>query len=158
MEDQVAVERRQVGAQIRQAEERSVVLERVVRGPHHAVSVAASIADQDDGEAVQTDVVANLFEGPGIDERRNAVDPRAETGSRQSRAHGDHVLLGHAGVDEPLPQSVAQRLQGHEAEITGEEHESWTARGVYERLAEDLSHDSSVSRTAWRYWGSVRGR
>ena len=157
LDAQVVVEGRHVGAEVRQAEQRAVVLQRMVGGPHHAVAVTAAVADQHHRQPVQADVVADLLERPGVDERRDAVDPRAQPGPRQPGGHRDHVLLGDAGVDEPLPQGIAQRLQGHEAEVAGQEHEPRAAGGLYERLTEGFSHAPSVSRVAWRYLGPVNG-
>ena len=63
---------------LRQAQQGAIVLQRVMRGPHHAVAVAAAVADQHDRQVVQADVVADLLEGPGVDERGDAVDPRSQ--------------------------------------------------------------------------------
>ena len=94
---------------------------------------------------MQADVVADLLERPGVEERGDAVDPGPEAGPRQARAHRDHVLLGHARVDEPPPEGVAQRLEGLETEVAGQEYE---IRGDGRRppgLAKDVSHASVTS-------------
>ena len=68
---------------------------------HHAVAIAAAIAHQDDRKLVQADVIADLLERPGINERSNAVNPWAQARPRQPGGDRYHVLLGNARVDEP---------------------------------------------------------
>ena len=130
MAAQVAVERRHVGAQVRQAEQGPVVLQGVVRRPHHAVAVAAAVADQHDRQAVQADVVADLLERPGVDERRDAVDPGPQPAAGQPGGRPRPCSARPRRVDEPLAQRVAQRLQGLEAEVAGQEHELRAAGGA----------------------------
>jgi hypothetical protein len=108
---------------VRQTEQGAVILQRVVGAPHHPEGVAAAIADQAHGQAVRADVVADLFEGPRVDERGDAVDPWGETRIGEARGDADHVLLGDAGVDEARPHRLAQRLKGLEAEIPSQEDE-----------------------------------
>ena len=57
----------------------TIIFQGMMGGPHHSVAVTASIADQNDGEPVQADIVTNLFERPGVDERRNTIKPGAKT-------------------------------------------------------------------------------
>ena len=107
----IAVERRNEGAKVRQTEQGTIILKRVVSRAHDAIAVAASVADQHDGKPVQADVVADLLVGTGVDKWGNAVHPRTKPGSRQAGGHRDHVLLGNSRVDETGPENVAQRFE-----------------------------------------------
>src|SRR5439155_26247081 len=92
----VAVERRDVSAQVRQAQKRAIVLQGMVRRAHDAVAVAAAITDRHYRQGVQADVVAELLERAGVGKWRDGVDPRPPAGACQPRADGYHVLLGDA--------------------------------------------------------------
>ena len=97
----VRVEGRHVRSDMRQAKQCAIVFQRVVGRSHHAVAIAAAVAHQDDRKLVQADVVADLLERPGVNERSNAVDPGTQARPRQPGGDRDHVLLGNARVDEP---------------------------------------------------------
>ena len=58
----VRVKRRNKNAQVRQGEQDAVIFQRVMRAAHHAVAVASAVADQDDRQTVEANIVANLLE------------------------------------------------------------------------------------------------
>ena len=94
----------------------------MVRTAHHAVSVSATVADQDHGQMMQADIIANLLEGTGVEEGRDAVGPRPQAAARQAGRDRYHVLLRNAGIDEARAHGILQRLQGFEAQVPGEEN------------------------------------
>ena len=100
----------------------AVVFQRMVRTAHHPVSISATVADQDHRQMMETDIIANLLEGTGVEEGRNAVGPWPQAAARQAGRDRDHVLLRNAGIDEARAHGILQRLQGFEAEVSGEEN------------------------------------
>src|ERR1700685_1156505 len=118
---------------------------------HHAVSVSASVAHNHHRQAMQAHVVADLLEGPGIDEGRNAVHPGTQVLPRQPGGHRDHVLLRDAGIDKAGAHRVAQRLKRIESQIAREKYEIATIRLRNQRLTKLLSHDAVTSPTARAY-------
>ena len=83
-----------------QAKQRAIVLNGVVRGPHHPVAVASSIAHDADGQIVETDIVANLFKWARVNKRGDAIRPRLQSGTCQARRDRYHVLFRNTCVDE----------------------------------------------------------
>ena len=75
---QVLVESRHIGRHIGQAKHHAVVLYGMVCRPHHAIAVAAAVADDLDGQLVESNVIADLLKWSGIAKRRNAVGPDFE--------------------------------------------------------------------------------
>jgi len=71
---------------------------------------------------VQANIVANLLERTGIEERSDAIGPGPQSASRQAGCDGDHVLLRDTGIDETRAQAILQGFQGFEAQVAGEEN------------------------------------
>ena len=71
---------------------------------------------------METDIVANLFEGAGVEKGRNAIGPRPQSRSRQTGRDRDHILFRDAGIDEAWAQGILQRLQSFETEVSGQEN------------------------------------
>ncbi len=94
----------------------------MMRTAHHAVSISATVADQDHRKMMETDIIANLLEGTGVEEGSNAVGPWPQSASRQAGRDRDHVLLRNAGIDEARAHSILQRFQGFEAKVPGQEN------------------------------------
>ena len=107
-----------------EGQQRAVVLDGVMSAAHDSVPVTTAIPDQDHGHTVQTDVVANLLECARIEKWRNTVHPRTQSCLSETSRHGNHVLLGYAGIDKALTHLIAKWLERLKSEIAGEKHES----------------------------------
>src|ERR1700733_11129430 len=105
---------------------------------------------------VQANVVADLFERTCITERRDAVDPGLVASTSDAGRHGNHVLLGHPCIDESRLECLLQRLERHEAEITGHKEVRLARRKGHHGAAKFISHGSSPS--AASYCSRVSGR
>jgi len=68
---------------------------------------------------MQTNIVADLFKGPRVQERGDAVHPRFQPRARHARGHRNHVLFRNARVDEPGLTGVAHALKCHESQVPG---------------------------------------
>ncbi len=71
---------------------------------------------------METDIVANLLEGAGVEEGCNAVGPRPQAAARQAGRNRDHVLFRYAGINKARAHGILQRLQGFETKISGEKN------------------------------------
>src|SRR5262245_3194190 len=125
---------------------------------HDPVTVTTSVANEDNRQIWQTDVVSDLFEGTRIHERRDTVNPGPEASLCEPRCNADHVLFGDPGIDKAGLHLIAKRLKGFEAQIAGQEDELGAPCIPDERSAERFSHCSSTSRVAWRYCSSLMGK
>ena len=67
--------------------------------------------------------VADELVRPQGGERHDRVDERDESGLGEPRRHADHVLLGDADVEEAIREPLGERLDDHEAEVAGQEHD-----------------------------------
>src|SRR5262249_8653849 len=81
-------------------------------------------------------------------------------------AHGEpggyagHVLLRHAGVDEPVGEALAEPLEDRVTEVAGEEPHALVPRGeLHQRLDEGPSHSvapiSPSARASWAASGAL---
>lgn len=89
----------------------TIVLKCMMGRTHDPISIPSAITDEANRKPVQTDVIAYLLKGAGIDKRGDAVDPRSEPNSAKATCHRDHVLLGNPGIDKPITGHLPQRLQ-----------------------------------------------
>src|SRR5436190_17721394 len=128
-----------------QTKQRAIITQRMMRASHYTVSVSAAVAEEFDRHVVHADVVAYLLVGSGVDEWRNAVNPRPEPGPRQSSRDRHHVLFRHTRVDEPRSRGCLERFKGLESKIACQENELGVVRIPDQRLTEDLSHERSIS-------------
>src|SRR5208337_5214132 len=100
----------------------------------------APVAYEHDWQPKEADVVTDLLVRPGVDKRRDTVNPGSHPRSSQTRSHRDHVLLGDAGVDETTAQGLAQGLQGPVSQVPGQEHKLRASSCFDQGLAEGVSH------------------
>ena len=112
---------------------------------HHTVSIPPSVADQFYRQVMKGNIVANLLKWPRIAKWRNAIHPNFKVLPRQPGRHRNHILLGHAGIDESRPQGLLQCLQRHESQITGKEHHLWFRCSRHQGIAKLFSHLSPTS-------------
>src|SRR5271168_827694 len=103
----VTIEGRKINAHSLKGEKCSVIFDGMMGSSHNAISVPAPVPNQSYRQTVKANVIANLFKGARVQERRNAVDPRAKPFSRKSGRHRDHILLGDAGIHKPLAHLFA---------------------------------------------------
>ena len=73
-----------------------------------------------------------------------------EAGLGQSGGHADHVLLGHADIDEAVRKAGAKRLHDHVAQVAGEQDDAFVVgRETAESVNEGFSQlAASTSRIA----------
>ena len=107
--------------QARQRAQHGDVLERPVRDAVRAVVEARPDADDAHRQVVEHRAVADELVGAQGRERGDGVDERHVAGLGQARRHADHVLLGDADVDEAVGMALRERLDGHEAEVAGQQ-------------------------------------
>jgi hypothetical protein len=67
---------------------------------------------------MQANIVPHLLERPGVEERRDAIHPRAQTRPGEAGGDRDHVLLRDAGIQEAGTEGVTYRFECHVPEIT----------------------------------------
>ena len=106
------------------------------------------VADQLHRKMVEADVVADLLERPRVHKGRDAVDPHLQVLGCQRCGDGDHVLLGHAGVDESFAHGLFEWFKSIEAEIAGEKDHVLSTRSGDQRVAELLPHGLEISSIA----------
>src|SRR6202035_4688264 len=94
----------------------------MVGAAHHPVAIATTIADQDHRQTMKTNIIANLLERAGVEERSNAVGPWPQAAACQAGCHRYHVLLRNARIDEARAHRILQRFQGFEAKVSSEEN------------------------------------
>ena len=138
-----------------------------MRDAVRAVVEAGADADDAHRQVVQHRAVADELVRAQGRERGDGVDERHVAGLGQARRHADHVLLGDADVDEAVGVALGERLDGHEAEVAGQEQHARIGVGeLGERArrrpfscrdpAPRLDRASSASAVA--YWSSSIGR
>ena len=86
------------------------ILERPVRDAVLAVVEAAADAHDAHGQPVQRGAVADELVRPQRRERGDGVDEGDHAAVGQARRHAEHVLLGHAGVDEAVREAIGETL------------------------------------------------
>ena len=129
-----------------------------MRAAHDAVTIPASIANQNHRQPVQADIVTDLFKRSSEHKRSDAVDPWTQSLTRQSGRNGDHVLFGDAGIDESWTQRIPQWLQRAISQIAREENQFAAMLFAEKSVSKCLSHASSTSRQACSYCCVVMGR
>ncbi len=78
-------------------------------GSQGAINHARPVAYEHHRQVFVANIELDLFVDPDRNERRQPIDDRPQTGLGQAGRHADHVLLGHAGIDE-LPRTLAAQL------------------------------------------------
>ena len=139
------------------------VLEAVVADALRAVLEAAADADDAHRQPVPDGSVADELVGTQRREGHDRVDERDEARLGQAGGDSDHVLLGHADVEEPVREALGERLERHVAEIAGEQQDAIVRRGDLAQRADECAPHaprscSSISATARRYSSSDIGQ
>ena len=135
------------------------VLQAVVAGAGVAVFEAAAHARHAHRQLLKDgavpDELVRTQGGEGDDRVAEGDEARLGQPGRQA----DHVLLGHADVDEALRMAVGEGFQGHEAEVAGQEQDAAVLLGqVAQGARERDPHPRSTSAIACRYSSSLMGR
>ena len=131
----------------RQRAQHGDVLERPVRDAVRAVVQPAADADDAHRQVVQHGAVADELVRAQGRERRDRVDERHVAGLGQARRHAHHVLLGDADVEEAIGVALGERLDGHEAEVAGQQQDARIGVGeLGERRDEGVSHAATLQR------------
>jgi hypothetical protein len=113
------------------------------RGP-----VAEPTADCDDAhlELVQVGAVAHLLEGAQRCKGGDGIAVGPEPLEGKTGRHPEHVRLGDTHVDEALRMRVRKLLDDHEAEVTGEQHQTSVGLRQLRQLVNDgFSHAAAAS-------------
>ena len=121
---------------------------------------AAADAHDAHGPLMLNRPVADEFVGSQHRKGNNRIHEWDEAGFRQSRGQADHVLFGHAHVDELFRVCVRKWFQGHVAQVAGKEQNPRVARRQFgQGLGEGGSHGfDSISARASRYSASDMGQ
>src|ERR1700730_883381 len=137
----ITIKSRKINAHAQKRKQRAIVFDGVMSAAHYTVSVAAAISDQDYRQAVQADIIPNLFKSTRIEKRCDAVYPGAESLFGKTGCNGDHVLLGDPSINKALTHLIAKRLKRLESKVAGEERESRIGGEFHESAAECLKHE-----------------
>ncbi len=62
----IRIKRRDIGSDVGQTKEDAVILKGMMRPSHNAIAVTAAVSHEHNRQAMKADVVADLFERPGI--------------------------------------------------------------------------------------------
>ena len=129
-----------------------------MRQPVHPVLEPSADAHDPHGEMVQHGAVAHELVRAERRERRDRVRERDEPGLGETGGDADHVLLGHADVEEPVREPLRERLDHREAEVTREQDDPLVLlRELDERPDEGRPH-AATSFMARSNCPSVIGR
>ncbi len=129
----------------------SVILNRVVRTSHHAVTIPAAIPYKHDGKSVHANVISDLLKGAGKNKRSDTVNPRPEVLARQSGRHRHHILLSNARIDKSRAYRLLQRFKSAVTQITSQKDKVFTRLVPQKGITKGLSHKSPSSSRAILY-------
>src|SRR5712692_951509 len=135
------------------------ILRCVVRDAQVAVREAAPDRDHLHVGAVIADVIADLLQAAQRAEVADRVREDDLAAQRHADGEADHVLLGHAGVDELVRVLVGELLDHRVAEVADDQAHAWVLVGeLVEGFDERGPQEAATSASAFASSSSAGGR
>ena len=113
---------RDVGIHILQTAQAGQIFDGVVGTSHNTVTIATPVTNQKNRHVMQAHVITKLFQTPIYHEWRDAVAKHFIPFISHTSRHTNHVLLGHARIDETRPQRINYVFQCIVAQVTSDEY------------------------------------
>ena len=124
----------------------------------HPVLEPSADADDSHGEMVQHGAVAHELVRPEGRERRDRVREGDEPRLGEAGGDPEHVLLGHADVEETIREPLCERLHHREPEVAREQDDSLVLLGDLDKCPDEGRSHAATSLTARSNCPSVIGR
>src|SRR3954471_18883960 len=99
---------------------------------------------------MQDRAVANEFEGPQGGKSSDGISVGTQTRLGESGGQADHILFGHADIDEAIGEAGAKGLHHHVAQVASEQDYAFVSgrqvgEGVYEGFPQLAASTSRIA-------------